>query len=866
IFFNSYANKFELSKDPETMRLQAALSNLLRKQLERLNAGLREKLAMEKAESSHQIELGRELYTVQELLARRQDRLDDTHQTAAQVAAERQRAQEQLEAMRHQYHSSTSQANKQRIQVSKLQAEIDNLMLCLHYMQSSSAGLSSDISAMKNATRKAGAKKTQAEEQKYKQDLYVERLTKDRERLTEQIAMYEAQTIAQAKETQAAMEALSEAQMEMDSLSMERKQLLQQWDSSLLGMRKQDEAFTAMQHALLTENQVILLDRETEGYKKSITKEEEQNETLTMQLNRAQLNNATFKKMINQSQAQQDALQAHHSTCLRTLQETERTLARLTTVAREQPALAALKLQLEKESSIRLELEDKIMAQMQEELTHDKTAKYYQQLSSKMAAFKKDKISQLWQIEHDVAQVELDSTKISQHLASLALTQDALEKEITEHNKLLNVCQAKNSNSVTLIERNQATIIVYNKKIQQIAASTGHADLSPLQIQAESLSKQLEELAAKINSDQARWMQQMWVQVQLTQERQANSKDMLKLQTQHIVYQQRKLRTEGHIEVEQREQAELERHMKLLRGDTVKLNTLLSKNGQLSQALEQENTLMETDFVHRLKEAEKESIEMQMKLEKTLEEKERLLNSLIEAERQIMLWEKKIQLAKETRSAVDSDVGQGDIQMMKAEIHRMEVRHNQLLKQQERLLKESEATVARRETIVLRREAQARNSQKQTTHSELNRLVQGLRHKIQDTHKQMVESEQVMRELQEGQVSLGSSLAQMKLQLTELHETSSVLDSDLLNLQETQDRNLDRLVALQNRAKQLQAVLEGRYAALSTSEAVESTLQRQKEHVHSLSTISYQLCQEFPQHQGALRRTSLALAARTQTL
>lgn len=38
-----------------------------------------------------------------------------------------------------------------------------------------------------------------------------------------------------------------------------------------------------------------------------------------------------------------------------------------------------------------------------------------------------------------------------------------------------------------------------------------------------------------------------------------------------------------------------------------------------------------------------------------------------------MLWEKKIQLVKETRSAVDSEVGQGDIQMMKAEIHRMEV-------------------------------------------------------------------------------------------------------------------------------------------------------------------------------------------------
>ena len=38
--------------------------------------------------------------------------------------------------------------------------------------------------------------------------------------------------------------------MEMDSLAMERKHLLQQWNSSLVGMRRRDEAFTAMQEAL----------------------------------------------------------------------------------------------------------------------------------------------------------------------------------------------------------------------------------------------------------------------------------------------------------------------------------------------------------------------------------------------------------------------------------------------------------------------------------------------------------------------------------------------------------------------------------------------------------------------------------------
>ena len=41
-----------------------------------------------------------------------------------------------------------------------------------------------------------------------------------------------------------------------------------------------------------------------------------------------------------------------------------------------------------------------------------------------------------------------------------------------------------------------------------------------------------------------------------------------------------------------------------------------------------------------------------------------------------MLWEKKTQIAKETRSAVDSEVGQGEMRAMRAEIHRMEVKRH----------------------------------------------------------------------------------------------------------------------------------------------------------------------------------------------
>ncbi|KAK5927122.1 hypothetical protein CgunFtcFv8_022641 [Champsocephalus gunnari] len=855
------------SEHPLVRRQQVALNRQLSNQLERIDLGLKEKLANEKEDERHLQELGVGMYGVQEQLARLQTRLDERQHTKAEAEAKRQQARDQLEEIKRQYSNITGQDRKDKANASQLQVEIDNLMQHLVFTQGVSEDLSSNVKALKNARRRAGAEKNQAAEQKFQQDVYVERRTKDKERLTEQIAMYEAQAKAQAEETHSAKEALSEAEMEMESLVLARNQLLQQWSGSLVAMRRRDEAFSAMQDAVRTvEHQVILLDREIEGYKRSTNEEQEENEKLTMHLNWSHVDGATSRKLIIQKQAQGEALQAHYSSCLRTLRETERSLARLSKeTSAHHTEVIDQRRQLQKESAVRLEIEDKIMTHIQQKLTHNKAAKYSQRLTGRIATLKREKSFRLWQLENDVVALGQEISKASQHLESLGLTTEALDEKIDRSNKLLTTIEAKMSSFMTLIAHKQASIATCNKKIYQIAAKTGHEDLSPLQIKIEAIRAQTEELAGRIKSDQQLWMMRQGTLVAMTHELDANSKGMLKLQTEYTAMQQKKIRLEGQIEAEHHEEAELEKNAKMLRGDLLKLNTLLSKNSQLSLALQQENALRETDFLHRLKEAERESIQMQIKHERIQEEKERILNSLVEAERQIMLWEKKIQLVKETRSAVDLEVGQGDIQIMKAEVHRMEVRLNHLLKQQERLLKESEATVERRGVIILRREAMFHTSKKMMTKGEVNRVTQGLQRKTHDTHKRAVEYEQGIRELQEGQVRLSERLAQQKQKLSELCGTSYVLDPEFENLQDTKERNLAHLVSLQSRMKKLQGVCEGSYRASATSESVAAALQSQMERVHAAGTILQRVCEEFPQHQGVLRRLALALAARTQT-
>ncbi|KAJ0033401.1 hypothetical protein NQD34_000508 [Periophthalmus magnuspinnatus] len=478
----------------------------------------------------------------------------------------------------------------------------------------------------------------------------------------------------------------------------------------------------------LLEHQLLSLDRDIKGYKKTITGEQEQNEILTMQLNRAQMDNATTKSLINQKQAQEEAMQTHYSTILRTLQETERNLAQLTKeTSKLEAEVKDQRRQMEKESALRLELEDKIVSALQQKLTHNKAAKCSQKLSEKLFALKKEKITQLWQLENEIAAADLESTEIDQNLDNLEFTQKKLNEESAKMDKLLSDQMSKISSLMFSIGQKQSIITKIKKKIDQIAAVTGTEDLSPMQIKADAMKAQIEELETNKNRDHRLWIQKQVTLVGLTQELEKTSKNILQLETEYTCLQQERVRIENLIEGEHRDEQNMQKNTRVLRRDLTRLNTFLSKNIQLSQTLEQDNALMQTDFTKILQNEELESIKMRMKWEKTAEEKERLFNCLVEAERQIMLWEKKIQIVKETYSAVQGEEEQADIQRLKAEIHRMEVRLTQLMKERERLLRESEATVARRETIVLRRESILHSSpNKQSTKGELQRLIQSL--------------------------------------------------------------------------------------------------------------------------------------------
>lgn len=62
----------------------------------------------------------------------------------------------------------------------------------------------------------------------------------------------------------------------------------------------------------------------------------------------------------------------------------------------------------------------------------------------------------------------------------------------------------------------------------------------------------------------------------------------------------------------------------------------------------------------------------------------------------------------------------------------------------------------------------------------------------------------------------------------------------------------------------LKAVCDGSYRPSSAEDSIEAALQSQLGRVDAIGGIVRQICEEHPQHQGALRKLSQTLAAYTK--
>lgn len=845
---------------PKMVQFQAAVKKYLLKMKEKHEMSIREVDKPLKMKTQEKESLGVDLYGVQQELARQQMLLESAQDKYINLSNERMKNEAELDMKKNNFTKLFSEYNKCKKQVAQLQNEIENLGLRRFYMRDTKDDLGGDIKLLKRAADKAENDVLQAQVEKKKQDLFVDRLVEKVEKLQDDIAMFNAQYKLQVLETKNAKNLLHEAELQLMSINLEKRELQQYWRNSLIGMKRRDEAYMSTLSALRQlEEDDLTLDTDIIGYKKSILSEQEQNEKLTNIYNKNKKDADIVKEMLKQCRNKHETLKTRFSTHSRLLHETEKDLNK-TNMEKNylSDSLEEMKKMTHKEKMKMKQLENAIMEKIHSQLMFEKSSQYTNKLTDKTKEISQQLDFERIMLENVISRIcmEFTSTKARKTCVENVLKQ--YDEEIVERNEVIDRSEQGILKRASLLQKKQTTIDICNKKLEVLINKAGGIELGPLEATVKSLQKSIKEREHDIGQLQQTWLQKQGILVQLIKERDVQSEIMETTKKEHTVHSQKKIRTENKIHKQECEKADLERSLSNCRNDIIKLNTLNHQENQLAENSEQNNILVENNFLLSLQQAKIDLIDLEEKLQNQKNEKEILLQNLVETDQQIMLWERKIQLLKETRAAVDTDFDQGEIKSMKAEIHRMEVRYAQLIRQQNKMIQETERFFLRRDSIVV--QGEARLNKKVFTKGALTRQLTDLKKRIKQSAQEANRFNLEIENLQKKQNIFGEKLDSVQEGCIMLKSQVEIIEDEIKSKVNSKYKDLLLLVAEQQKSKYFQQVKEDKYKFLYKKKLSRHTeFKKQVNRIQALLAIVEQMNQEYPRLQFSLAKVALTL-------
>ena len=304
---------------------------------------------------------------------------------------------------------------------------------------------------------------------------------------------------------------------------------------------------------------------------------------------------------------------------------------------------------------------------------------------------------------NEISRVRLDNLNTTTQNEVLQKKLDDLIGELKE--KEVDVQEVEKKIKARLLKIQQKTLMVdrLNKDCANLKGSgDGDEFVGPVENLRDNIKKQIKEVDDETTNIQKDWITNQIELIKRQEEKSKFDRFNDELRTQKSVLDQKKIRINCDVEGHNKKIRDLEVAQKNQVFEMNKLNDMIYRNDERQEKLTTDNFNIEMEFKQKLKEMENESIKLENQITQLKEQKSDILIEVIEAEKQILLWERKYQLEKEMQDALDPTIGQTEIVAMKKEIHRMQLQYELFRKEQEKLIKDMERCVFKRETIQLK--------------------------------------------------------------------------------------------------------------------------------------------------------------------
>ena len=844
---------------PAMERVQFALQKQLKGAFDLAGLKLSEQSEELARQKRSREDVGVQLYQVQQQLAKLQMNLEKVHENHSIISQLREQAESDLSAMKPTYQDKLLEVKDNRAKNDKYQSELDQLNMTLRQVEAYNEQMKSEIAVTRRATYKAEESITSLESGKRQQDVLIDNLNEKLKRAQEELAQNEAQLLSQRGETTTAATTLKQAATEMEAINFERKQLLQQWKSALIGMQRRDEALQATEDALLKQReQEMALDSEISGVKKAIHKEEEKNEVLASTEGKLDSEQRAVDANIASCAEKEEKHHERFAMLNRSLEQTDAELAKIaTTESSLEHEVSALEAQVQKTLLEAKKVENTIFSTLGEQMAVEKGTQNTANSTDKLRNMREEKEQQQATMQNELARIHVDTLNTKSHNSELDSQNSTLNTELTEKDALVARYQLEARRRQVDVEKKQHELDLLNKKFDGLMkARAGVAELDedagPLEATIVHLKREIGTKQGETAELQRAWINQQTDLVTVQNTNQSVGERLHDFRAKLSILGQKQTRIEAQFEKQQRELRELERGSASMHNEMSKINQLLADNATKQQGLADDNYIMEHEFVMRLKELESEAVSSEQAIVALKEQKEGLLLDVTEAEKQVMLLEKKIALERETQSALDPEVGAAEVRAMEREIHRMRLRYAQLQRRQEQMIAEMERAIYKRDNIEAKGKVGANKKGAPPTQAVLAKQVADLNKKLQSTTHDANLTQLNVLKLQESQASKGQ---EVEAQAQETRDLSGQVDAareGLLVLSQLDNVRYMQLKTQSSLAKRLTAAARGQYESTASEDALRERIAEADDTSARLLGVVESLSAEQPQYASVL--------------
>ncbi|XP_022161075.1 kinetochore protein SLK19-like [Myzus persicae] len=311
--------------------------------------------------------------------------------------------------------------------------------------------------------------------------------------------------------------------------------------------------------------------------------------------------------------------------------------------------------------------------------------------------------------EHELLLVEVENN-LSKELLKLEqcrTTSFNLEQDIVENTKYLNdkglvlsTLDSELKKLYTEIQNKTKHIDLENKQLEVVKKLHDEGYILTPQMEIDQVRNKIDEVVKETNFIKQSWIQKQNKNVQLLAQLNNQFNELVKVRKYDLVMDTKNKKLEKEIVSLSKEVYQYKQILTNMRNTIVKLNERFSQNKGKSNMLLNENEWIQCSYLAELKENEKLCLEYMDQLKLLKNELNELKNVYMEKQCESKSWDTKLLLLIEIKKEIKNKEGDlGDIDIMKNEIHRMQIRECQLKKILEKIMLDLEVCITKRETI-----------------------------------------------------------------------------------------------------------------------------------------------------------------------